>query len=106
MSREDRLPYAFARQHGVLLEYGPQGPVCLARPAAPLAALAEVRRLAGQTVRLEQVTQDIFDARVSVVYRDDAVLASAAAGDAAGDGGGAGGGLGGGGGRPLSDSSS
>ncbi|MDQ1901654.1 ATPase, T2SS/T4P/T4SS family [Paracoccus sp. WLY502] len=90
MSPDDRLPYAFARQHGVLLEHGPQGPVCLARPAAPLGALAEVRRLAGRSVRLEQVTPAHFAARLSQIYRDDAVSASAAASDAAGEGGGLG----------------
>lgn len=81
MPADHALPYAFARQHGVLLEQGPEGPVCVVRPAAPLTALAEVRRLAGPQLRLEAVTQPAFDTRLASAYRDNANDASDAAGD-------------------------
>jgi general secretion pathway protein E len=81
MTPDMRLPYAFARQHGVLLEQGEGGLVCVARPAAPLSALAEVRRLAGPALRLAPVTQADFDTRLAQAYRDNASDASDAAGD-------------------------
>ncbi|QDA36475.1 type II secretion system protein GspE [Paracoccus liaowanqingii] len=81
MTPDMRLPYAFARQHGVLLEQGEGGPVCVARPAAPLSALAEVRRLAGPALRLAPVAQADFDTRLAQAYRDNASDASDAAGD-------------------------
>ena len=81
MTVDMRLPYAFARQHGVLLEQGADGPVCVIRPAAPLTAVAEVRRLSGPTLRLAPVTQADFDARLAQAYRDNASDASDAAGD-------------------------
>ncbi|MEO1910195.1 MAG: type II secretion system ATPase GspE [Paracoccus sp. (in: a-proteobacteria)] len=81
MTVDMRLPYAFARQHGVLLEQGADGPVCVIRPAAPLTAVAEVRRLSGPALRLAPVTQADFDARLAQAYRDNASDASDAAGD-------------------------
>ncbi|WP_306753120.1 hypothetical protein [Paracoccus actinidiae] len=84
------LPYAFARRHGVLLQHVQGRTICLHRVHTTSLALAEVQRVTEGELDFQDVPDDIFDARVSVVYRDDAVLASAAAGDAAGDGGGLG----------------
>jgi general secretion pathway protein E len=84
------LPYAFARRHGVLLQHVQGRTICLHRVHTTSLALAEVQRVTEGELDFQDVPDDIFDARVSVVYRDDAVSASAAAGDAAGDGGGLG----------------
>ncbi|WP_426036268.1 type II secretion system ATPase GspE [Cypionkella sp. TWP1-2-1b2] len=74
------LPYAFARQHGVILETGPEGPVCVLRPAASVSAIVEVQRIAGKGLRLEPLSDPLFDARLAAAYRDNASDASDAAG--------------------------
>jgi len=75
-----RLPYSFARQHGVILEHSPDGPLCALRPAVPVAALAEVQRLAGPNLRFAPLTTDAFETRLATAYRDNAADASDAAG--------------------------
>ncbi len=74
-----RLPYAFARQNGVIVESSADGPVCAVRPDAPLTALAEVQRVAGP-VRFDAVSSDVFETRLAAAYRDNASDASDAAG--------------------------
>ena len=74
------LPYAFARQNGVIVEYAAEGPVCALRPGAPLTALAEVQRVAGQ-VRFDFVSSEQFETRLAAAYRDNASDASDAAGE-------------------------
>ncbi len=76
----DTLPYGFARQHGVILGADADGPLCSHRPDAPLSAIAEVLRVAGLSVRLDPLTQQAFEARLALAYRDNAADASAAAG--------------------------
>ena len=73
------LPYAFARQNGVILEHSADGPVCALRIGAPLTALAEVQRVAGP-VRFDPVSPDVFETRLAAAYRDNASAASDAAG--------------------------
>ncbi len=72
------LPYAFARQNGVILQDTEDGPVCTLRPGAPLTALAEVQRVA-RPVRFDTITSDMFETRLASVYRDNASDASDAA---------------------------
>ena len=45
--RRTGVPYAFARQYGVILEPGTDGPVCVHRPTCTVSALIEVQRIAG-----------------------------------------------------------
>jgi len=64
-----RLPYAFARRNGVLIEPGDTGePVVLMRPDARADALLEVRRAAGPGLRLEPVTAEEFGRRLTSLY--------------------------------------
>ena len=74
------LPYAFARQNGVVLWPEPEGPVCGLRPDAHVPAIAEALRLCGLGLRLSPLTPEAFDARLAVTYRDSATDASDAAG--------------------------
>ncbi|NUB42764.1 type II/IV secretion system protein [Fertoebacter nigrum] len=74
-----RLPYSFARQHGVILEPGASGPVCALRPGAPVTALAEVQRIA-PGLTFEPLSPEAFEARLAAAYRDNAADASDAAG--------------------------
>ena len=78
--RRTGLPYAFARQYGIILESGTDGPVCVHRQACSLTALIEVQRIAGPGLRLEQMSAEMFDARLATAYRDNASDASDAAG--------------------------
>ncbi|MDQ1902947.1 hypothetical protein RAH32_21310, partial [Paracoccus sp. WLY502] len=59
---------------------------CLHRFDTPFLALAEVQRVAGPDLDFHAVPDAHFAARLSQIYRDDAVSASAAASDAAGEG--------------------
>lgn len=78
--RRTGLPYAFAREYGVILELGVDGPVCVHRPTCALSALIEVQRIAGPGLRLEQTSAEMFDTRLAAAYRDNASDASDAAG--------------------------
>lgn len=62
------LPYAFARANGLLVRAGADGPECLHRPAPPLAALVEARRVAGPAVRFVAVDDAAFDAALGAAY--------------------------------------
>ena len=74
------LPYAFARQHGVVLDGDAGGPVCALRPDAAVAALVEARRIAGPGLRYQPLDREAFEARMAATYRDTAADASDAAG--------------------------
>jgi general secretion pathway protein E len=78
--RRTGLPYGFARQHGVILEAGPEGPLCVTRPDCSLVAMIEVQRVAGRGLQFEPLSQALFEARLATAYRDNASDASDAAG--------------------------
>ncbi|HWN46823.1 MAG TPA: type II secretion system ATPase GspE [Steroidobacteraceae bacterium] len=64
-----RLPYAFARAHGVLLgEVADNFAEVVAREDANPAALAEVRRLAARPLRINSIGRGAFEARLSETY--------------------------------------
>jgi general secretion pathway protein E len=64
-----RLPYAFARAHGVLLgEVGETHAEVLAREDASPLALAEVRRMLGLPLKLSSFSRGAFEARLSEAY--------------------------------------
>jgi general secretion pathway protein E len=76
-----RLPYAFARQYGLILAGAdPDGRVeLLVRPGLDMAALAEVRRVLGRDVRLTVLDEERFAQSLSRSYsRDDAAAAQLA----------------------------
>ena len=79
---ELRLPYGFARRHGVVVTgAGPDGvEVALREGEAVPAALAEVRRLAGRPLKVEQVAAARFDRMLADHYAGDGVAAAAAMG--------------------------
>ena len=79
-----RLPYAFARRHGVVLLPATGGPECVHRPGLALPTMLEVQRVAGKTLSFREVTQTEFEALIGRAYRDSASDAaeSAAAADA------------------------
>ncbi|WCD78108.1 type II secretion system ATPase GspE [Pseudomonas sp. TUM22785] len=66
MSAVARLPFSYARRHGVLLDDGE----LLCRADTHLAILTEVRRLHGEPARCRVLGQDAFAERLALHYRD------------------------------------
>ena len=65
------IPYAFARRHGVLLLHhdGSHAQIALRHGAAPT-ALAEIRRVFGFSLQVEELDAEIFDRRLAAAYSD------------------------------------
>jgi len=64
-----RLPFAFAKRHGVLLqESNDSEAVAVCRPDMDLMILAEVRRFAGIPLKLKRVSTEEFDAALQLTY--------------------------------------
>jgi general secretion pathway protein E len=81
-----RLPYGFARRYGVVVTGAAADGLCVALRdgVPPVAALAEVRRLAGQPLQIERVAAARFDRMLADHYAGDGVAAAAAMGEADG----------------------
>ncbi len=77
-AREDapssrRLPFAFAKRHGVLIQDAGDGRArAIYRPDASLLSLAEVRRFARGPVDFVPVDEEQFDARLQTAYESGA----------------------------------
>ena len=70
-----RLPFAFAKRHGVLLEDRHDGVLqAIYRSGAAPQSLAEVRRFAGQRVAFREVDPQAFDARLQAAYESGAAM--------------------------------
>ena len=69
-----RLPFSFAKRHGVLLlASAGAGPVSvLFKAGIEPAVLMEVRRYVGAGVNLQQVDGPTFDGQLSSTYQNDA----------------------------------
>ena len=71
-----RLPFAFAKRHGVILTRSEDGePVILVRPGAPHTALAEANRLSGGRARFTTIDADRFDQALNAAYQSDSAEA-------------------------------
>ncbi|WP_313087722.1 type II secretion system ATPase GspE [Pseudomonas sp.] len=70
-----RLPFAFARRHGVLLLERPEGLRLCAREGAPLTALQEAQRVAGGPLALQWLPADEFEQALSAAYQHDSSAA-------------------------------
>jgi general secretion pathway protein E len=73
-----RLPFTFAKRHGVLLRIAPDGrTTALHRPDATLAALAETRRLVNRPLLFATLEPDQFDDAMARAYEGGAQQAGA-----------------------------
>ncbi|MFC5695106.1 type II secretion system ATPase GspE [Pseudomonas sp. GCM10022186] len=78
-----RLPFGFAKRHGVLLLDGAEP--CLAhRPGVELVALAEARRFAGRSLPLRPLSLDAFEQALAQAYQHDSSAAMQLAEDLGG----------------------
>src|SRR4051812_38832315 len=65
------IPYAFARTHGVLLvSHDESTAQVLLRNGAPIHALAEIRRVLGFTLQVEEVDGEDFDRQLAAAYSE------------------------------------
>lgn len=65
-----RIPYLFARRHGVLLHPAAGEPVLWVCRATPVAVLAEARRTVGAQVPVRVVSDDEFSQALTSIYSD------------------------------------
>ena len=66
---EPRLPFAFAKRHGVLVRsLSADGAECVYREHASPLGLAEARRVLGRPIRLAKVSAEEFDRLLQQVY--------------------------------------
>lgn len=80
MDAVPRLPYAFAKRHGVLLVRTEDGGTELVhRPKPAATAILEVQRITGSMPRLAEISADEFERRLQASYSGDASGAQAAA---------------------------
>jgi general secretion pathway protein E len=73
-SHSHRLPFSFAKRHGVILLPPPgddASPEMLFKPGLDLTTLAEVRRFAGGRVSCREVDTPTFDQQLSTAYQND-----------------------------------
>ena len=77
------LSYSFAKSHGVLLKTheGAEAPYCQHLSDAPISALMEAQRVAGQLIAFEAIDPAAFDKALSASYRDSAAEAAQMADD-------------------------
>lgn len=66
-----RLPFAYAQSHGVLLETGEAAPHVIYRPGLSVEVLAELRRSLDRPFTTEEVSVEVFQARLSRAYQKD-----------------------------------
>jgi general secretion pathway protein E len=70
-----RLPFAFAKRHGVLIQDADaNAPIIIYRKGARAASLAEARRFAGRKVRFVPVDPELFDASLQQAYESGAAM--------------------------------
>ena len=64
-----RLPFSYAKRFGVVIRLGPDGaPQVVYRPGAPLSALAEAHRFAGDGAALIELEAEEFDSALQAAY--------------------------------------
>ena len=66
-----RLPFSFARRHGVVLLSEREGPCLAYRPGVELVALAEAQRMIGAQLALRGLTQEAFEQALGQAYQHD-----------------------------------
>jgi general secretion pathway protein E len=70
-----RLPFAFAKRHGVLLRTLQSGPAeAIYRSGASPLSLAEVQRFVGEPVKFVEVDAESFDSQLQFAYESGAAM--------------------------------
>lgn len=62
------IPYSFAKQNGVVLQVGEQGPVILHKNTLTSFILLELRRFLNQSFKLEKVSDEVFQQALTTAY--------------------------------------
>ncbi|WP_235015281.1 type II secretion system ATPase GspE [Oceanicoccus sp. KOV_DT_Chl] len=66
-----RLPFTFAQTHGVLLEYEQDQPKIYYRSGLRVATLIELRRVLDVALTTEEISDKLFQTRLTKVYQKD-----------------------------------
>ncbi|GAA3920105.1 type II secretion system ATPase GspE [Litoribacillus peritrichatus] len=70
ITKQDRLPYGFAKKHGVLLELNStDAPTLYVKKETPLFALTEVQRILNCPFSVSEVTDDEFEDLIASQYQ-------------------------------------
>ncbi|MCU9949119.1 type II secretion system ATPase GspE [Pseudomonas sp. PDM13] len=70
-----RLPFAYAKRHGVLVQVGADGARLVYRPGTALAAVGEALRFVGRSLAFQELDAATFDAALSLAYQHDSSAA-------------------------------
>ena len=76
-----RLPFGFAKRHGVVLATQDSQPCLLHRPGVDLVAVAEAQRFAGARLTLKALSQEAFEQALAAAYQHDSSAATQLAED-------------------------
>lgn len=76
-----RLPFGFAKRHGVVLATQDSLPCLLHRPGVDLVAVAEAQRFAGARLTLRALSQEAFEQALAAAYQHDSSAATQLAED-------------------------
>jgi len=76
-----RLPFGFAKRHGVVLATQDNQPCLLHRPGVDLVAVAEAQRFAGARLTLRALTPEAFEQALAAAYQHDSSAATQLAED-------------------------
>lgn len=66
-----QFPFTFAQTNGVLVDTEQEPPVVFYRPGLSVSVLAEIRRALGKSFKLEEVTGDDFQYRLTKAFQRD-----------------------------------
>ncbi len=75
LKQERRLPFAFAKRHGVLIKSAKDGRTeVIYRQGVSILSLAEVRRFVGGPVKISRVEEKSFDDQLQTSYESGASM--------------------------------
>ncbi len=69
--RQRSLPFTYAKQNGVLLDFSGDGPVVMHQWPPGIEVLTELRRYLGQPFKMQQVSEPDFQRRLTLAYQRD-----------------------------------
>ena len=69
--RQRSLPFTYAKQNGVLLDFSGDGPVVMHQRPPGIEVLTELRRYLGKTFTMQEVSEADFQRRLTLAYQRD-----------------------------------
>jgi general secretion pathway protein E len=66
----DRIPYSFAKKHGVLIQFGSAKPLVVVKETASMAAFAEVQRVLKTEFDIKELSEQAFEECLAEQYQN------------------------------------